>query len=540
MKVWAKAMVGVAGLVAAGAGGGWYVMSGNMVAMAKANIEQINAAGGGDQPKVTLSYAAIGRTMFPTIGVAVTDLAVRFELPSGAEGQAVTMDSTSKGTAQLTCNPLTREYRMSGENTVESRITHGEQTSVMRGDRAQFDMRLKAQDRAAYNTLAAMNLKEPQSILAALKGVSEASMVISPFRMTDDKGALLYSQEAFELRVKRQPQKDATDIELALLLKDSVTTEAYDAFLSTLMDGQNAPFAMPDVPFSVTRGGKQNIDVLAHVRLPNGAGSAMMADGASLELRRFAISNDFYHLTLPLVATRQLVNGDEITRIKLDGEYELTAKGGEEAKQYGIPFLQKFLGGLSGSNEGVEQRYDMIAAALPTLSTLGPVTLAVDVEANKTANSEDSASAKDQFTINRLSLNHSRWGLDVKGMLTDPAGNDAGVTADVAINCLKCDALVADGFEKARAAQAVMNYETPDRPQWRVDAAVEQQVAALLNEIGRKDAATGDVSVAITSPQPGNLMINNKSVAEVMPRILAIVAPEAAAQMPAAGGAPSE
>lgn len=555
MKSWAKLLIGAAAITSGGVGSGWYVMSGNLVTTIKQSIDQANEAGGAGKAKVTISYNAIERSAFPTIGARITDIGAQVELPAHDAVEGISVQWKTNGAVEIISDPLHNQYRMKGNTATETHLAQGEKSFSLHADSTPVEMTVRAINHKAFRALSFANLKDEASNRAMLESIAQMNLQIGAMRVTDGAGEMLYSQEAFGLTIAHNPDAQFNDIDLALQLKDSLTTPAYQTLVSSFthgMDGKTEPFNAGNLPFAGSRAGKQNFDIAAHVKLPK---AGLEDDAATVDVvfSKFEISNDFYRLKLPLSLQRQKVGSSRIIKAKLDGEYTLSEAGGTEVRTYLVPFAAQLAGLLHNKPEDAERDASMVeklVAALPTVTTVGPVTVALDLEAdlgqgssqhtaatkpNEGKDAPGAANLKDQYTLNRFALNHSHWGIDAKGMFINPNDGQSGIVSDITIHCLKCSALIADAYSQARSVQEAMNLVTPDRPQWRIDETVEKQVGALIDEIGKKDPATGDITLAITTPTPGNVQINDKSIAEVMPKLMAIIAPEMAAQMPAAG-----
>lgn len=550
MKLWAKLAVGVTVLAAGSAGGAWYVLSGNLVTGIKGTFDQINAANSGIQ----VSYAALGRTPFPTIGARLTDIAYRAEASSQDTGEQSILEWKSKGISEIIAQPWSHQYLLHSHAGVDTSFGKKEALLTTHTEPTAFKIAVQAVDHQAYAALAEVNVKDKSSLQQAADGIAQLHMRTDPMLVTGANGETLYSHQAFTLDFVRKPNAQFQDVAFALLLKDSLTTPAYQTLIEGMLGTLDA-HALPlqverDLPFASYRAGKQNIDIAGHLVVPKTSGGTF--DGSSVVFNRFEVSNDFYHLTLPLTIQQQAAGSGHILQAKLDGSYTLTEAGGKEMQQYAVPALASFLTGFASQTKDVPNLAEQLNAAIPTLSTVGPVALKLDLEANlgrkKTPDSAPVAEAtpfpapadksiQDQYSLNQFTLSHARWGIDAKGLFINPNDGKSGVVSDVTIRCLKCHTLMADGFSEARAVQEILTLMKPDRPQWRIDTAVEQQAIALMDEIGQKKAEEEDLSLAITTPNPGNVVINGKSVAEIVPKVLAIVDPEMAARMPTANGA---
>jgi hypothetical protein len=530
-KKFLRSVVVVAIIAASGSAGAWFVLAGNAVRHAEQWIADTNDVAHQEGSDFSLRYVSIERAPFPHIGVRLVNPEIVFAAPkTDAEDDAmVEAKWQRKGTVDFITDHLRHEYRLISDGTGEFTLRSGEDETHIVVSQGHIEASLRASSRAAFAAWGSMDWKDSQAVQAAARTIARARVQMSPITMTDtaSEEVIFTQQQGLFLLINRSAG-GGTAFELTVLAKGSQATPAYGdvALRMAAMIGLPALADMPQTPFSITRAGKQDVDIVLQVDLPPTKDGAPVSNG-SIRVPRFVFTNDYYSLQLPTEVVLSDADGHGQAHIRLNWSAEVKPAGAKEMQRsVGMSdTIAPLLAQLSGSEtsdvdpEALQQK---ILAALPTLSTLGPIRLVTDIDAEVTRPPEPNTAtanipqveASEKVTIRKLEFGHARWGMDAKGMA---ARDDKGsATVDLSVLCKQCETLTQDGYDGAQSLQALLNLMNPNREQWLLEDAILANLNEALAQIGRKDAATGDISFAVGTPSPNDIRINDTPIAEVM------------------------
>lgn len=522
-----KVIGGVAAVLIAGAGSAWYVITGNILNATTEWLAQIASKKLEDGTSTTLTYDSISRSSFPSIGVRVTNPRFTLTYP-GTDNETkapLTVAVALNGSIDTTTDYLANAYKMAinGAYSYEARVgetTFGGKSATPSTER----WLLKARDRATFNAWNTLDWNDEEAVKVAIKGIAQARYEIGAFALHDAKGQLLIGANNLTLGFSNRSNDTTIDGDVVMQASALEVSSAYDETVEALMQAAQLPplMKLSEMPFSSSRAGKQDMDIVAAVKLPMGIASGAAPSGF-IDVSKFYTKNNFYTLNLPMRMVLSEADAQRNLSLKLDWSLDVTAAGGAEG-QYLVNGLAQMLP-LQPTEDGIdlEPVKQKITAALPTLSTLGPITLAIDLDATspaKPAQPGQPAAGKDSVTMRNVSLTHKRWGIVAKG---DSLNDANGATINASLVCKQCDTLTGDVVSTAQSAQEVMNIAQPGRPQMAFTPEFVASVNSTLAEIGSKDAA-GDVTFTFTTPKPGEVAVNGKPLAEVGPKLMALFA----------------
>lgn len=520
-----KVIGGFVAVLLLAAVGAWVVVTGTIVKNTDSFLKSFanKAADGGTSFSVT--YDSITRTSFPSIGARLVNPTYIFEVAGNDNETQPPLKLVVKleGTADTVTDYLGNAYRFTSNGVSTATIDIGEEHIVATSAPKTWVAAIKAKDRKTFQGWNSLDFNDSAQVEAAIKGLAQLSFDSGASVYKDANGATLLSSEQATFSFTNRSADASVDFDLALELKGAEAGAAYIQTFERLMASMSPamPLKLSDMPFSVARAGKQDMQVELSVNLPEGLGAAAAGAG-SIHMKKFYVKNNYYTLTAPTDVVLSEANGQRDVKVKLDWVLDVSAIGASEG-QHVIDMASRFAPPPSADSpydpEALKQK---ITAALPTVSTLGPMTLAIDLDATAPKPEGDAAATgRDSVTLREFRFGHKRWALEAKGeSLSD---EKSGASINVNLTCKQCDTLTGDVFATAQAVQEVANLTTPERPQFQLTPALLAELNRTLAEIGTKDAS-GDIAFAFTTPKPGDVAVNGKPIAEVLPKLMAVFA----------------
>jgi hypothetical protein len=539
----------VMGVIAAG--GTWYVMAGKVVNGAQALIEKVNTTPHEDGSSVKITYDGLSRTMFPNIGVRLTNPAVELKspgiaVPQGADASPppaapqpfhVTWKHT--GTVDIITDRFTHEYRLvndgSGTGTLE---TDGATASISSAP-AHSEASLRAKTLAAFTQWQTLDLGNADAVKQALTEIGGVHINAGAIKVTDTtSGAVILTQDESKLDFTNRSDEKQINFDASFVGKGSQVTKEYTDLITRVVTMMHLPATGFDgsMPMSASRAGKQDVDIAMNVNLPTTPAGQPMPTG-DIHVTKFSIRNNFYTLNAPLDVVMHEDASRRHATIKLDWSLDITAAGAAET-QVMLDQALKMAPGAPQMNQ--EQLKAAVLAALPNVSTLGPITFVLDVDASvpkpgaqpAASASEDS---KESLSLRQFRFGHKRWGLEAKGeAFSDNATRGGTITGT--LTCKQCTVLTQDLFATAHGVQEVMALMQPGSAPFPLTDAMLAQLNATLASIGKPGATAGDIDFVVTTPAAGDVRVNDKPFAQVMPQLMMVFMPP---QPPQAAPAPA-
>ncbi|MES2984519.1 MAG: hypothetical protein V4735_04955 [Pseudomonadota bacterium] len=528
----------VIGVVVLGSGAAWYVVSGQTVAATKRLVLTINGKVHADGSSLSISYEKLQRTGFPSIGVRFVNPVLDMTLPAAGGKLPLHINWKRTGTLDVVTDYIAHEYRVNSRGTGALVLMAGDQTINAESAESDVKMSLTARSFSAFKAWNALDIRDSAAFRAALKNVAGVTIDSGPLLMKDTAtGNPIFAQDKATLAFTNRSTDQRIDFDLDTLVQGSQVSQAYNdamARLMTVLMTPEMPIDIATMPFSATRAGKQDADLAVHVSIPT-SNNAARGDGV-VDIRRLSLKNDFYALSLPL---KLLLKDDGSMRratAALDWTLEATPAGAAEM-QYVVMTALNFLPEVARAGTDGRPAIDRTAlkdqfiAALPVLSTLGPVNLALDFDVampSPGAPGAAPAQAKQSLTVRRILLGHKRWSLLLKG---EGERDSAASNIDFTLTCAQCDVMAADTVQTAQQLQEALTTMSPARPTVLVDAATLPKVNTMLAEVGAKDAE-GNVVFVIKTAGPNDLRVNDKPAAEAMIKVTAALMPPQPAPVP--------
>jgi len=533
------ALVAVLGVGVLGAVGAWFVASGNAVSHAEQFIAQLNAKVLPQNGTVKLTYDHMARSRFPAVGITLTNPMLTSTIPADAQGRPP-IDIVWKrgGHVDILTDYLKNEYRVISDGAGTLNVTSGLENVTTTTDSARIELSIAARDRAAFAQWNTLDFNDNAAVRQSIKNLAAFTLSISPMVMKDaDSNAVIYTQDASSIKLANRTVDGTIDFDLDLALNGIELTTAYGLVARRILRAVQMPEGAwnEQMPFSSTRAGKQDILIAMQVNIPD---KPSATSNGFIHVPVLRVKNNFYTVEMPLHVVLKEENNLRLALLKLNASLQVAPAAALEM-QAALATLgtEQGMGGVltqmvGATNTAINQEAlkQKLTEALPTLSTLGPITLDVDIEAALPApNAAETLTRKrapdalaENLTIRALRLNNARWGLDVKGMAARTSGT--APTIDMTVTCLRCDTMTKDIYDTAFSAQQALNLMNPERVQWPVNEALLANITTALAQIGRKDAE-GDITFGISSPTAGDYRINDTPFQEILSTLMTIFAP---------------
>ena len=522
----------LAALGAMGAGAAWYVVSGNIVHGVQQVVSELNSKAHSDGSHLTIRYDSLARTGFPVTGARVTNPV--FELDAPGDGDSVPpVHITWKrtGTFDIVSDYFTHTYQLVSDGSGAVALQSGTQSVGMTSAPARLTLAVQAKTHADFNSWTAMDWSNQAAVQQALKEVAAMHLAVGPLVMTDTaSGAVIFSQDATALDIVNRSTDAMLDFDLAATFKGSLITKEYNDVIThaAAMFGMPAAVANTDMPFSAVRAGKQDMELALKASFPQSRPNGPM-EHASIHLEKFSINNAYYQLSLPLDIVLDEKDRRREALVHLNWSANVAPAGAAEmahALDMGAAFLPMLAPSNAPDTQALKEK---ITAALPTVSTLGPITLVLDLSASTPKPAEPgqptAADMAERLNLRQFAFTHQRWGIEAKG----DAWRDDKTPSTIALGltCKRCNVLTQDVIATAQAAGEAMKIANPTSAPLPITDQTVAQLDAALADIGHKDDATGDITFAISTPQPGDVRVNDKPMAEVTPKLMAAFLPAA-------------
>ena len=543
-KLWKRGLVGLFVLAAAGAGIGWYVAAGQAITLADLRIQAMNTKARPDGSTMKISYDKLVRTPFPNIGARLVNPSVELSAPGDGERvQPMHLTWKGQGTSDFITDYLRNAYRFESNGNSRFDLEVGDEKVAAQSQPTMISLMLQARDRRAFSAWQSVDATDKNAVESATADIKAVNIDMGPILIKDaatDEPIL--SQARGVIHLTNRSTDSQIDFDLQTDIQDSEVTTEYNRILTRVMYASgmvSVPMNDEAVPFSVTRAGKQDLVVDLSVNVPK-AEKGPISNG-TIDVRKLAFDNNYYHLSLPLNITLREEKGERRAAVKINWSFEATPAAAEEMQRLvtvGAPFIPAL---VTASRTEPDATREKLLAALPVMSTLGPVKLVLDLDAKVPApgkEGEDNPDTAELLTLNSFDFSQKRWGLNAKGK--GSRRTQAGTTVDVTFNCVRCDTMTQDVFEAARAIDAVMMLIQPMRMPWGLQDTLPGTINQILAENGTKDANSGDISFSITTPAPNDIRINNQPFAAFTAEILAAFAPPTPVEQAPAAGAPAQ
>ncbi len=543
-------IIGILLILAIGGGGvAWFVTTAQTKQSVIDTITKLNATTAEDGTKIEISYASVETAGFPpSITVRLVDPVLKVSIPNmhanqlAAEQDAaqapqpVEIQWSFKGHADVITNHLNASYGLNLKGNDTMRMSMGDENVSVVGENSDYQFALKAKSLSDFLKWENLNPKDEAQMKALFASISEVSSNIGALNYkVEGTGEPAFTQELGKFQLSNRSTDELVDLDFEVLGKASQVHPAYGAFLEKLgMMGEAPPelaaMGLNEMPFSAARAGKQDFDMAASVYVTTSK-DANAPRIVRVKAPRFMIKNNFYDMNLVVnMDATDSASGTDFTFL-IDNKLNVTEAGATDMrKMMDTIFAMAPMMAQNNPAFDAEQFKAKVTEALPTVSTLGPITFVVDVSGKLAAKGEAAVAQKGTINVNRFDFSHARWGINAKGTMDNTAEAPA---ITLTLNCVKCDAMTADVMKSAVQGQEIQTMLDPKQPQFPLGDGMLASVNQLLASIGKKDAASGDIAFDVTTPAANDFRINDKPVAGVMMEAMTALAPYMAPAAPA-------
>lgn len=520
-----------------GGGAAWWVTTAKTKQSVIDAIARINAHKAADGSSIEITYAAVETAGFPpSITVRLVDPVLVIKAPATTQPAAAAsvISWAYKGYADVVTNHLGAAYELvlSGDDTFT--ITQGETSSAITGSGSTYHFAVKAKSLEHFLAWEKIDFSNPAQAEAFIDSIREARADVGALSYKDAaSGEPAFSHEKGLFSFVNRSDANAFDFDLEVLAKNSELYPAYGALLDKLSGSMSVSeniFGAGATPFSAANAGKQNVEInlSGYITRNKEKGNRTMR----ISMPRFSLSNNYYDIQLPLGMDVAESEGGTDFKAKLDAKINFTAAGAADAHK-SLGALYAMLPMMTASNPSFNEAAfkEKVAGALPTVSTLGPITFAVDIDGKIAPRGEAGLASKGNVNLGQLELSHARWGLKADGHI-DNTGEIPNITIN--LNCMKCDTMTADTMKSAIDAQLALAMLEPGRPLYPLGDEMLKAIDGLFAHIGKKDTASGDVLFAITTPAANDIRIGEQPLAAAMMQAMTTLAPFLTPQVPGA------
>ena len=546
---------GVFSVMLAAYAAAWYVLSGQAVARTQEHLAQMGQTTNRAM-QITLSAEQVVRTPFPAIGVRLINVQSHFLPAAEAGAKALRIDAAFQGQVDVVTDYPRKQLRTLTDFSSARVTLHQNDTETVyqsegavKGAVVLTTRHFNGFQRFAELGSTKDNTKIEDALKAAFAELAGLRMDVAGYRLKDAQGNVFLGSEGGQFHLVNRSTPAQIDFDLAMDFKAIEISSAYYTAMIAAMPQNlvaSTPFDMNEMPFSQTRAGKQDTRLDATVTMPTPEGGKA-PDNFLLDARTLYLKNNYFTLQMPTHIA--LSRETHKLSIKQDWSFEVTPAAAAEMQRVIDSTAQlsaKMQALKPGCNAGTPtpdcapsapggmspELRQKITEALPTLSTLGPITLAMDVE---TVIPEAAAGGKTDavapgIIVRNYDLNHKRWGIGITGNAT---GEGSTKKMDFTIVCRKCASLTHDLYTTAQQASEALHLAAPEKPlPFTVTQAMLTGVNQLLGQYGKLDTVSGDIRFVISTPQAGDIRINDRPVGEFAMQFMTLFIPQ-----PTEGGA---
>lgn len=536
-------VIAVFAVVVLGGGGAFWYVNVNQTKQAVIDfIAGINAKTQADGSKITISYDALETAGFPpALTVRLVNPKLGMTIPAQAAGidpsqKSLQMNWVFKGYADVITNHLGASYglHLLGDDTLK--LNAGADDVTVEGKQSEYRFSVTAKSMQDFMQWETLDTDNQQQVEKFIKTIAAAEAKIGALNYTvKGSGEPAFTQESGYFKVNNRSDKEIVDFDIVLRVKDSEVHPAYgkvmDAFLGA-PPPEMAMMGLQQMPFSASRAGKQNFDIAADIYVDESKaeGTADAPKKLNVDFNTFSVSNNYYTMNAPMrVKAEESAAGGTQFEVVMDTKTTYTEQGANDARK----MMESLMGMASmfaagNPNFNLEAFNAKVNEALPVVSTLGPITFAVDVKGNMQPKAEGEMVQKGTIAINRFDFSHARWGLNAKGNIESVESP----TVTLNVNCVKCDTFTSDLVKTSAAAQEAAAMIDPAQPRFPFGDELLAALNQFLASVGKKDAASGDIAFAITTPAANDYRINEKPAATVMMEAMTTLMPFMQPQVP--------
>lgn len=531
-KTTIRIIAGIVAVAAIGGGAVWWQATVRTKQSVVDTIARINATPAADGSKIEITYDRIETAGFPPgITVRLVNPKAVVTVPDTAPaqaGKAAVMEWAFQGNADIVTNHIAAAYKLhlQGNDTIRLDMADGAQPVTIEGSGSDYSFAVKARSFRDFLAWEKLDIHDKEQVGHFVETIRKASADFGALRYVDAASkAPAFTQDKSHVGFVNRTTPEAYDFDLEIDARNSQVYEAYAGIFGQITGfGTQDPalgalgMEMEALPFSAARAGKQNMDVAIS--------GYIKRDPASRSLRftapRLSIANNFYAITAPFeMHIEENAEGMKL-KMKMDDRITVTAAGAADMQRtLDMFFAMAQSAGKDDPNFDAAAFKAKVTSALPTVSTLGPITFAVDIAGTVAQPAPGTVGApRARLEIGNFDFSHARWGLKAEGNVDTMEGSPA---ITMKLVCEKCDAMTSDAMKTAVDAQEAARMIDPARPPLPLGEPLLQAIDRLLAQVGKKEGA--DIVFAITTPAPNDIRIGEQPMGAVLMQAMTALMP---------------
>lgn len=513
--------------------GTWFVTAKKTKEGVVAFIDKANAGLSKDGLTFKIGYKEAKTGGFPThVSVRLVDPTLTITETAADGSKPVDFLGFYDGHIDIVTDHLRKQYRAELAGNDSYTLKSGDQSMAIKGEGSKFTLLVQARSLDAFRQWETLDFKKKQDVVRFMETIHSASFDAGKLHYKDaTSGETAFTQDESLARVTSRSSADILDLDLELTGKGSQVSKAYMDVIENMIrqpGGEALATFYADAPFSAVRAGKQDVDIKGSIYM------TMKKDAPEREFRydfsRAYAKNDFYEISMPSkMSVKMDATGMKIalfTDTTMDVKPAATAETGRAIAQ-NIAMLAMFMPKAELAEPQMVELNTKIMAALPTLSTLGPVNYKLDLAGDV------GPDKKGAFNLNTFALTHKRWGLEANGAVENRTGPP---TVTLSLTCRQCNSFTHDTMVTAIGMQDIKKMLKPESQMLPLGEPLLAAINGLLSQVGAK-GTDGSLVFAVTTPAPGDIRLNQRPLGEVMMQAMAALQPvlnpaPAAAQPP--------
>ncbi len=524
----------VIAVAAAGGVGAWWVTTENTKKEVVATIERLNAMELPEGITMKIGYESVKASGLPPV-ITVRLVNPTFDLtmplqpatqPMMHDGedvpvpaaQTLTMKVSYDGYADVITNHLGASYglKIAGDDTIAT--TAGDKSVTIKGDDSAYKISVTADSIQDFMRWEKMNWENEEDVKNFVRSLREFALTSGKLEYKDvATGEPALTQDGADLTFLNRSKGEVYDFDLDFSARNMKVHSNYGAVLDHITALQDP--TMGAAPFSATRAGVQNME--GKVSFYFTEDEAAKKRTLKLDVPKMSYSSDYYDFTSPLKLDLQ--EADDTIRFDLKADYVMTMKaaGSAEMKSFLANTIKAFEAMLPPpASTGTASMTDQVFALVPTISTLGPVTTALEVSGD-VASPKSATPGKGMIDLKRFEISHQRWAIKADGKVDNKTQTP---NVNLTLRCEKCDQFTADTMDQAVKAENFGKTMGSEGFPVTLGQPLLDAINTLLATVGKKDEA-GTVVLAITTPAANDFRLNDQPIANVMMQAMTTLMP---------------
>lgn len=519
-NVIAMSLVAFIVLTAGGYGISWYAQASATEQNIKAFIDKLN------ENQKTITYESIESSGFPS-NVFVSIVKPRFQgridqlLGSTANPPKEWLeDAMLDGKITVGINALSDQYTLTiSGNVIENTTIGGQTTSSTKELIGNIACALQfKRDVGIFDTLWNFkSLNRGGNELA--KDFRMLDCNTSGYKTTDTASKeLLSSMGTSRLYLTHSPENDSSQLRLYMKLMNALVTPLGDDRMLNMIQVISPDYSTP-IKFSAY--GNQNFDFDFTYFGPKDYNPANKNPLIDVALNKFEITNNIYNYHMDFHFNNTPATGSRVITLSFKNEASFTEQYDTSVQNMARNFIHQISTIKDPKYQQTQalfkqytpdQLYSIIYPAIPSLHTLGKITLAADGAYHGT---DDMLNG--DYAVNVLEISTTPYGIVSKASLK--TGSNALPSGTVEISCSNCLQMIDDMVAYSGKIHKVMLYFNPQGA--KAYLIPPEQTAAIkkflsLLAIQQPDPANKSTLAYVISGAGMNITVNNKSMNDVM------------------------